>query len=177
MRTKLFALALAAILAIGTGGVVAADSASPDHVQPDDRSSDAETQADDERPTVSDDTRLTADEHIELDPSVIVPLGDGLWEISLQDPMERDVSVDDEGDGTMTVGSGADSEAAATDDDAQRLTVDEHVTLHPNVIWSVGDGLFKASLQDPMERDVSVGDAGDGTVSVETQAGDKLVER
>ncbi|WP_436934200.1 hypothetical protein [Halovenus marina] len=83
MKSKLFALALAAaaVMAVGVGGVAAADGASPDTVQIDDQSAEQTEDAEDDEAT-----KLTADDSfsMDLEEKQMRSNGDGVIVVSLE---------------------------------------------------------------------------------------------
>jgi hypothetical protein len=212
MRTKLLALALTAMLTIGTGGVIAADSASTDDAQFENNADDVtqtprdseqstddsdQSDSDDEQPDRDDseeyDEKLTADEHITLEPSVLSFEDDGIIGVSFQEPVQRTVTVDSGSDGTVAIepeGDASDEhpdvnhtagEARTHYHDAEmtgpveltgnetydeKLTADESITLEPSVLSFEDDGIIRISFQEPTQKDVTVDSTGNSTVSV-----------
>lgn len=196
------------MLAIGTGGVIAATSATTDDAQLqngiEDSDRETPTEADDEA-SVGDenndeyDEKLTAGEHVELQPSILSFLGDGTVGIEFQEPTQRDLSTGTATDGTISADTDRTKNATGTEYDGNRtvdesftlnlseedievdvvdsdneydekLTADEHIELQPSVISFEGDGFVDIELQEPTQKDVAIDSSGDnGSVTVSAE--------
>lgn len=187
MRTKLLALALAATLAIGTGGVVA-DGVSTGEAQfandlddgsaetPQNDGGDADDRsADDERGETPDE-RLTADEHVQRQPSIVSPADDGTISFAFQEPAERTVTVGAGSDGTVAIepeGDASDGhpDVTHTADEARAHYHDAEMTVTGNEAYdeklTAEESVTLDLREEGVEMTVTSGEAYDAKLTAD----------